>query len=155
LSVGHNDEEDKQMSHFCERALLLLGFPFLIFLHGCSSSPECDSIETRTALLQNVLDDHANALASYAARNSTENKGNMGNPGPDAAKSANPERAKPQYLLGQRMVTISAAKDKRTLKCSGGISASVGDIKVTKEIDFTVQRSSDGKISVSVDPFEF
>ena len=46
-------------------------------------------------------------------------------------------------------------QDKLTVKCSGGISAAVGDIKATKEITFTVQQSSDGKISVSVDPFQF
>ncbi len=34
-------------------------------------------------------------------------------------------------------------------------SAVVGDIKATKEVTFAVQQSSDGKISVSVDPFQF
>jgi hypothetical protein len=38
---------------------------------------------------------------------------------------------------------------------SGGISAAVGDIKATKEVTFTAQQSADGKISVSVDPFQF
>jgi len=33
--------------------------------------------------------------------------------------------------------------------------AAVGDIKATKEVTFTVQQSSDGKISVAVDPFQF
>jgi hypothetical protein len=37
---------------------------------------------------------------------------------------------------------------------SGGISAAVGDIKATKEVTFTAQQSA-GKISVSVDPFQF
>ena len=143
------------MSHSWERSLFLFSFPFLAFLSRCSSQPECDSIETRGAVLQKVSDDHDNALIAYAARNSTANKDNMNNPSPDAAKLASSERAKPQYLLGQRMVTTSATKDKRTLKCSGGISVSVGDLKATKEINFTVQQSSDGKISVSVDPFEF
>jgi hypothetical protein len=31
----------------------------------------------------------------------------------------------------------------------------VGDAKASKEIEFTAQRSSDGKISVSVTPFQF
>jgi hypothetical protein len=53
------------------------------------------------------------------------------------------------------MVTTSTSKDKRTLQCSGGISVAVGDLKATKEINFTVQRSSDGKLSVSVAPFQF
>jgi hypothetical protein len=31
----------------------------------------------------------------------------------------------------------------------------VGDTKASKKIDFTVQQSSDGKLSVSVAPFQF
>jgi hypothetical protein len=113
----------------------------LIVLSGCSATPECDSMETRTAVLQIVSDDHRNAMIDYAAKNSTA--------------KPNPENTKPLYLLGERIVTASTSKDKRTLQCSGAISVSVGDIKVTKEVEFTVQRSTDGKISVSVVPFQF
>jgi hypothetical protein len=45
--------------------------------------------------------------------------------------------------------------DKLTVKCSGEISAAVEDVKSTKEVAFTVQQSSDGNTSVSVDPFKF
>jgi hypothetical protein len=41
------------------------------------------------------------------------------------------------------------------VKCSGGISAAVDDTKATKEVTFTVQQSSDGNISVSIDPIKF
>jgi hypothetical protein len=51
--------------------------------------------------------------------------------------------------------TAKASPDKRTLQCSGAISAGVGDVKASKEIGFTVQRSADGKLSVSVTPFQF
>jgi hypothetical protein len=61
----------------------------------------------------------------------------------------------PLYLLGEKIITTSTSEDKRTLKCSGAISATVGDTKASKEINFTVQQSPDGKISVSVDPFQF
>jgi hypothetical protein len=50
----------------------------------------------------------------------------------------NPEGAKPLDLLGEKVVTASTREDKRSLKCSGVISATAG-----------------GKISVSVDPFQF
>ena len=114
-----------------------------MILSGCSGSarPECDSIETRSAVLQIVSDDHRNPLVDYAAKNST-------------AKPSL-ENTRPLYLLGQRIVTTSTSQDKRTLRCSGAISVSVGNIKASKEVDFTVQQSSDGKISVSVDPFQF
>ena len=92
-------------------------------------------------MLQIVSDDHRNPLVDYAAKNST----------------AKPtlENTKPLYLLGERIVTTSTSQDKRTLQCSGAISVSVGDIKASKEIDFTVQQAPDGKISVSVAPFQF
>ncbi|MGA2058749.1 MAG: hypothetical protein ABSG88_26065, partial [Bradyrhizobium sp.] len=59
------------------------------------------------------------------------------------------------YVLGEKIVTMSTSEDKRTLKCSGALSVALGDTKASKDVDFTVQQSSDGKISVSVAPFEF
>ncbi|MGY3610935.1 MULTISPECIES: hypothetical protein [unclassified Bradyrhizobium] len=129
------------MPYLYDRSLVVWSFPFLIFLSGCSDKLECDSIETRKAVLQMVADDHRNPLVNYAAENSTA--------------KANLENAKPLYLLGQRIVTTSTSQDKRTLQCSGEISVSVGDRKASKEVEFTVQQSLDGKISVSVVPFQF
>jgi hypothetical protein len=59
------------------------------------------------------------------------------------------------YLLGQRMVTTSTSKDKLTLRCSGALSVTIKNLEATKEVNFTVQKSPDGKLSVSVDPFQF
>ncbi len=117
-------------------SLVLWGAP-LISLSSCGPKIECDSIETRNAVLQTIINDHQNALANFAANKN----------------SSRPE--KPFYTLGQRMVTASGSADKRTLKCSGGISAAVGDTTATKEVTFTVQKAADGKLSVSVDPFQF
>ena len=128
------------MPYCRRRSLIFWGSPLFIFFSGCSPKVECDSIETRTAVLQTVTNDRQNPLANFAANNNSR----------DAAKSE-----KPFYVLGQRMVTTSVSADKRTLKCSGAISASVGDMKASKEVTFTVQTMSDGKFSVSVDPFQF
>ena len=127
----------------CERRPAFWSFPLLIILSGCSGGarPECDTIETRHAVLQIVSDDHRNPLVDYAAKNSTA--------------KPNQENTRPLYLLGQKIVTTSTSQDKRTLQCSGAISVSVGDIKASKEVDFTVQQAPDGKISVSVAPFQF
>ena len=73
----------------------------------------------------------------------------------DVEKSENSDKAKPLYLLGEKLVTTSISEDKKTLSCSGAISAVVGNTKASKEINFTVQRSPDGKLSVSVEPFQF
>ena len=135
------------MSYFHERSLLIWTFAALACFGGCVPKVECDSPESRTAVLQIVSDDHSNALANYAARNSNVVK--------DVEKSENSDKAKPLYLLGEKLVTTSISEDKKTLSCSGAISAVVGNTKASKEINFTVQRSPDGKLSVSVEPFQF
>ena len=108
---------------------------------------ECDSPETRKAVLQFIADDHANRLATYTAKSSNVAK--------EAEKTPQSNAAKPLYLLGEKIVTTSTSEDKRSLACSGAISALVGNTKATKEVTFTVQRTSDGKLSVSVTPFQF
>jgi hypothetical protein len=150
------------MRHFRERSMVSGSFPFLIFLFlfflgGCGVKPECDSFETRKAVLQIVSDDHNNALVTYAAKNSSGVEAKSKNAGSEAEKLAILESAKRGaiYLLGEKMVTTSTSEDKRTLTCSGAISATVDDTKASKEVHFTVQQSSDGKISVSVAPFQF
>jgi hypothetical protein len=137
------------MPYLRKRTIVFWSFPCLIFLSGCSAKPlECDSFETRNAVLQTVSDDHNNPLVKYAAQN------------PNMAKSSGPgseaEKQKPLYLLDdEKIVTTSTSKDKRTLTCRGSISVTVGDTKASKEVNFTVQQPSDGKISVSVEPFQF
>jgi len=143
----HN--ESVLMPYFINRSLLGWSFPFLVVSSGCIAAPECDSIESRKAVLQFILGDGNNPLGNYAAKNSTAGKASA------TAKPHTPQGETPMYQLGQRIVTTSTSKDKLTVKCSGGISAAVDDIKATKEVTFTVQQSSDGKISVSVDPFQF
>jgi len=71
------------------------------------------------------------------------------------ANSGEREKQRPPYTLGEKIVTTSTTEDKRTLTCSGSISASVGDTKASKEVNFTVQQSPDGKVSVSIAPFQF
>ena len=137
------------MPYFPKRPIVFWSFPFLIFLGGCDAKPECDSVETRNAVLQTVSDDHNNALVEYAAKNSTIAKSS------DVIPEAEKSKQKPLYDLGEKIVTTSTSENKRTLKCSGSMSVTVGDTKASKEIDFTVQQSSDGKITVSVAPFQF
>jgi hypothetical protein len=92
-----------------------------------------------------VENDHKNALGEFAANNSTTAS--------DAGKKADASRRQPIYVLGEKLVTTSTSK--QTLKCSGALSVTVGDIKASKEVDFTVQRTPDGKLAISVEPFQF
>jgi hypothetical protein len=137
------------MPYLRKQSIVFSSCSFLIFLSGCSAKPECDSFESRDAVLKAVSDDHNNALGKYAAENSTTAKPSNTNSESEKAKQ------QPLYLLGEKIVTTSTSKDKQTLKCSGSISVTVGDTKASKEIDFTVQQLSDGKISVSISPFQF
>lgn len=137
------------MPYFSKPIIVLSSFASLFFLAGCEEKPECDSFETRNAVLQAVADDHNNPLVRYAAKNS--NTAQSGDRGPEAEKT----KESPLYRLGEKIVATSSSADKRTLKCSGSISATVGDTKASKEIEFTVQKPQDGKISVSVVPFQF
>jgi hypothetical protein len=137
------------MPYFRKRPIAFWSFPFLVFLSGCDAKPECDSFETRNAVLQAVSDDHNNALVQYAAKNSNVAKSS------DANLEAKTSKQHPSYVLGEKIVTTSTGENKRTLKCSSSISVTVGDTKASKEVNFTVQQSSDGKISVSVETFQF
>src|SRR3984957_15475228 len=137
------------MPYFRKRPIVFERFLFLIFLSGCEAKPECDSFETRNAVLHTVSDDHNNALGQYAAKNSTIAKST------GASSEAEKSKQQPLYVLGEKIVTTSTSENKRTLKCSSSISVTVDDTKVSKEINFTVQKSSDGKITVSVAPFQF
>ena len=129
------------MQHSPNRLHLFCSVPIFLFLASCDAKPECDSPETRKAILDIVSDDHRNPLVEFAARNSTA--------------KVSLEKNKPLYLLGEKIVTTSTSNQKRTLQCSGAISVTVGDVKASKEIEFSVQKSTDGKLSVSVTPFQF
>ncbi|MCS3495595.1 hypothetical protein M2189_005446 [Bradyrhizobium japonicum] len=129
------------MQHSPNRLHLFCSVPIFLFLASCDAKPECDSPETRKAILDIVSDDHRNPLVEFATRNSTA--------------KANLENNKPLYLLGEKIVTTSTNNQRRTLQCNGAISVTVGDVKASKEIEFSVQKSADGKLSVSVTPFQF
>jgi hypothetical protein len=137
------------MPYFRKLPIVFWSFLLPIFLGGCDAKPECDSLETRNAVLQTVTDDHNNPLVKYAAQNSNMAKSS------DANSQAEKLKGRPLYILGDKIVTDSASADKRTLKCIGSISVTVGDTKASKEIDFTVQKPLDAKVSVSIVPFQF
>ena len=86
-------------------------FPVLVLLGGCEARPECDSPETRSAVLDAVANDHNNALGEYAANNSTTAS--------DASKKAETSRRQPIYVLGEKLVTISTTDHKQTLQRRG------------------------------------
>jgi hypothetical protein len=87
LRQGMSDADDA----FSRATIVVLGFRFPIVLSGCNAKPECDSFETRNAVLRTVSDDHNNVLGEYAAKNSTTAS--------DAGSEAEKSRRKPLYVL--------------------------------------------------------
>ena len=70
----------------------LWSLPVLLLLTACGGAePECDTIETRQAVLQAVADDHNNPLVAFAER--------------DSSMKAALKDSKPLYQLSQKIVT--------------------------------------------------
>ena len=130
----------------------------LLLLSGCGrTAPECDTSDTRDSVVKIVSGDSNNALAKYAAKNSTAVEVAVKNAMTEAEKSAILERATrgASYLLGDAINTNSTSKAGRVVTCSGLLSVTVDDATAHKQVDFKVEQTPDGKVSVSVSPFQF
>ena len=137
------------MADLGNRPLVFCSFALVTLLGGCDPGPQCDSPENRDAVLQSFSGDRDNALARFVA-----SQADIANPQDAAASATKPDRS-PTYLLDQEMVTLSSSDHQRTLKCSGVLSATIGDTSASKEFNFTVKQATDGKITVFVEPFQF
>jgi hypothetical protein len=141
-----------------KRQKVFWSLPILLLLSGCGrAGPECDMSDTRDSVVKIVSSDSNNALAKYAAKNSSPVEAAVNNAITEAEKSGILERATQgaSYLLGDAINTNSQSKDGRVVSCSGLLSATVDDATAQKQVDFKVEKTPDGKMSVSVSPFQF
>jgi hypothetical protein len=139
-----------------KQALALWRLSLLLLLNGCGvAGPECDTLETRNSVVEIISDDSNNALVNFAVNNSSSVAAMVGDAKTDAEKSVILEKARQGavYMLDDTIVTNSRAT--RVATCSGLLSVTVGDTTAEKQVDFKVERTADGKISVSVNPFLF
>jgi hypothetical protein len=138
---------------------MVLGcLPVLLLLSGCGGAePECDSLDARNSVIKIVSDDSKNALVNYAAKNSSAVAAMVGNANTEAEKLAIWEKARQgaAYRLDDTIRTNSRNKAKRAVTCSGLLYATVEDATAQKEVDFKIEQTGDGKVSVSVSPFQF
>jgi hypothetical protein len=76
---------------------------------------------------------------------------------PEAEKLAIWEKARQGavYILDDTILTNSRNRATRAVTCSGLLYVTVGDTIAQKQVDFKVERTTDGRMSVSVDPFLF
>ncbi len=118
--------------------------------------PECDSLDTRSTVIKIVSDDSNNALVNYAVKNSSAVAAMVSNTNTEAEKLAIWERARQSaiYRLDDAIRTNSRSKAERAVTCTG-LSATVEDVTAQKEVDFKVEQTADGTVSISVSPFQF
>jgi hypothetical protein len=146
------------MKLFPEGRTVLGCCPVLLLLSGCGeATPECDSLVTRSTVVKVISEDSNNALVDYAAKNSSVVSAMVRNAHTEVEKSAILEKARQgaAYRLDATMRTNSINKAKRAVACTGLLYATVEDTTVQKELDFKVEQTADGKISISVSPFQF
>jgi hypothetical protein len=144
------------MKYFRERQTVLWSLPVLLLLGGCGGAePQCDSLDTRTSVVKIVSGDSNNALVNYAAKNSSVVEARVNKASTEAEKLAIWETARQSssYRLGDAISTNSESR--RAVTCSGLLSATVEDATAQKQVDFKVEQTSDGNVSVSVSPFQF
>jgi len=143
---------------FPEGRTVLRCFPALLLLGGCGeATPECDSLDTRNTVIKIISDNSNNALVDYAAKNSSVVAAMVRNANTEAEKLAILEKARQDagYSLDDTIRTNSINKAKRAVTCTGLLSATVEDVTAQKELDFKVEQTADGKISISLSPFQF
>lgn len=146
------------MKRFRERQRALWSLPVLLLLNGCGGAKlECDSSDTRNSVLRIISGDSNNALVNYAAKNSSVVGARVDNASTEAEKRAILETARQgaSYRLGDTISTNSKSKHKRAVTCSGLLYATVEDATAEKQVDFTVEQAPDGRVTVSVSPFQF
>ena len=148
------------MKYLREWAAVLWSLHGLLLLSGCGegeAGPECDSSDARNSVIKIVSDDSNNALVNYAAKYSKAVQARANSADTESEKLAIWEKARQgaSYSLGDEISTNSKSKDKRAVTCSGLLSATVEDTTAQKQVDFKVEQTPDGSLSVSVSAFQF
>ena len=132
---------------------LLPGTLDLLILKSLTPGPEHGyGIAQR---LKTVSDDSNNALVDYAAKNSSAVEARVNNAPTEAEKSAIWDKARQgaSYRLDDTIGMNS--RSRRAATCSALLYATVEDATAQKQVDFKVEQAADGKLSVSVTPFQF
>jgi hypothetical protein len=142
-----------------EQPLVLWSLPVLLLLSGCGggATPECDSLDARSSVVKIVSGDGNNALLNYALKNSSAVEAMVSNARTEAEKLTiwDSARQGAVYRLDETILMNSRSRAARTVTCTGLLYVTVGDTTAEKEIEFKVEQTADGKLSVSVSPFLF
>ena len=134
-----------------------LCFPvLLLLLSGCGETgPDCGSPEARSSVVRSVADNSNNPLLNFAVQNSDAVDERMRKANSPAEKSAIFEKAKQDAIYSLDDTIVVNSKKAGASSCTGLMYVKVGDTVAQKEVEFRVEQTADGKISVSVSPFLF
>ena len=137
-----------------------------LLLSGCGEAgPECGSPKVRDAVVKTVAADRNNPLLNYAVQNSGSVAEQV-NSARAKARSANDadaeaeklaiwEKAKKGAIYALDDTIIVNSRNRTAATCTGLLYVMVGDTTAQKQVEFRVERTADGKTSVSVQPFLF
>jgi hypothetical protein len=146
------------MKPFSKNQPLALWFSVLLLLNGCGAAEsECDSLDAHHSVVKAISDDSNNALVNYAVKNSNSVAAMLSTANTEAERLAIWEKARQSavYRLDDKILTNSRNRATRAVTCTGLLYVTVADTTAEKQVDFKVERATDGKMSVSVDPFLF
>jgi hypothetical protein len=139
-----------------KQSSVLWCLPALLLLSGCGETgPECGSVDARNSVVRTVADNRNNPLLDYAAKNSDLVAEKVGHANSEAEKSAILERAKQDAVYSLDETIVMNSRTARAAACTGLLYVKLGDTVVQKGVEFKVEQTADGKISVSVSPFLF
>ena len=109
----------------------------------------------RNSVLPSVGVDRNNRLVNFAVDNSDSVAELLNHAKADTEKAAIKDKAKQGAVYSLDDTIVVNSKNKGAAMCTGLLYVRIGDTTVQKEIDFRVEQAADGKISVSVKPFQF
>ena len=128
----------------------------MLLLSGCGETgPECGSVDARNSVVRAVADDRNNPLLDFAAKNSGSVDEKVSHANSEAEKSAILEKAKQDATYSLDETIVMNSRTARAAACTGLLYVKLGDTVVQKAVEFKVEQTADGKISVSVSPFLF
>ena len=139
-----------------KQSSVLWCFPVLLSLSGCGETgPECGSSDARNFVVRTVADNRNNPLLDFAVKNSDSVDEKVSHANSEAEKTAILEQAKQDASYSLDDTIVMNSRTVRAAACTGLLYVKVGDTVAQKEVEFKVEQTADGKISVSVSPFLF
>jgi hypothetical protein len=102
-----------------------------------------------------ISDDSNNALLNYAVKNSSSVTAMVSGTSTEKLAAWEHARQGAVYDLDDTIRTNSRSGATGVISCSALLSVTVGDTTAQKQVDFKIETTTNGKISVSVSPFLF